>query len=291
MIQAAPARLRELRHLAGEHLGNRLWTLSALLPGVAWRHEECSRIYMYHVRKTAGTSIAFAFMRLTGGDPHRIERRLAHFTFARSRGYRYVANNPRLIRQGSYFFAYSHAPAYSIQPPTAGTFRFTVLRDPADRVISLYRYLASPVADSSFSLTAPSEQRRWAAEGFDRFLDQLPPGHLTNQLHMFSSSASVDEAVDCLGKLNMVLRTEDLQAGLARLQEMLHLPLSLSRERPSMLPFAPTDAQRNRLHDLLKAEFAMLRQISAGGPDLSGAGRAVTGAAGEENPPHASPGH
>ena len=97
-----------------------------------------------------------------------------------------------------------------LSPPEVGTFRFTVLRDPIDRVVSLYRYLACPDADSSFSLTARIEERRWAIEGFDRFLDQIPPYHLTNQLHMFSRSSSVNEAVDYLNKLDMVLRTERL---------------------------------------------------------------------------------
>ena len=210
-------------------VGCSLWALSALLPHVEWRRNDYRRIYLYHVRKTAGTSIAFALMRLARTDPHLVDRRLARFCFAQRRGYRYVANNAALIRQGSYFFAFSHLPAYAIEPPEVGTFKFTVLRDPIDRVVSLYRYLASPEADASYSHKAPVEERRSATEGFDRFLDQIPRQHLTNQLHMFSKSSGVDEAVNCLNQLDLVLRTEHLDRDLGRLQEALDLRFSLTR--------------------------------------------------------------
>jgi hypothetical protein len=239
-----------------------LWALSSLLPHVNWQHGEYQRIYLYHVRKTAGTSLAFALMRLSSTDPHLIDQRLSRFYFAQSHGYRFVANNEALIRQGSYFFAYSHLPAHTIKPPAVGTFKFTVLRDPVERVVSLYRYLASPNADSSYSHKAMSEERRWATDGFDRFLDQLPGEHLTNQLHMFSESSSVDEAVDCLNRLDLVLRTEYLDRDLDRLQVALDLRFELTRERSSLLEFTPTEAQRARLHDMLTPEFEILRQIS-----------------------------
>jgi hypothetical protein len=244
--------------------GNCLWALSALLPHTEWRSDEYRRIYLYHVRKTAGTSIAFAFMRLADADPYLIDNRLSRFAFAQINGYRYVAHNAELIHQGNYFFAFSHFPAYVVDPPEVDTFKFTILRDPIDRVVSLYRYLACPDADSPFSLGAPIEERRWAIEGFDRFLDQIPPHHLTNQLHMFSRSLSVNEAVDYLNKLDMVLHTERLNRDLTRLQEALNLHFMLRRERPSLLPFTPTNAQRDRLNDLLTPEFEMLRQIDVG---------------------------
>jgi hypothetical protein len=200
-------------------------------------------------------------MRLSGRDPHVIDRRLSRFYFAQSNGYRFVANNEALIGQGRFFFAYSHLPAYALSLPEVGTFKFTVLRDPIDRVVSLYRYLASPNADKSYSHKAMIEERRWAIEGFDRFLDQIPRQHLCNQLHMFSRTSSVDEAVNCLNELDLVLRTECLDRDLDRLQEALDLRLSLTRERSSSLRFAPTEAQRDRLYEMLFPEFEILRQI------------------------------
>ena len=36
------------------------------MPHFQWQHDSYERIYLYHVRKTGGTSIAFALMRLPG---------------------------------------------------------------------------------------------------------------------------------------------------------------------------------------------------------------------------------
>lgn len=241
--------------------GNTLWTASAVMPHFQWQHDSYERIYLYHVRKTGGTSIAFALMRLSGVDPHVIERRISRYTFAQAHGYRYVGDgNISLIRRGDYFFSFCHEPDYAIEVP-ANTFRFTVLRDPISRVVSLYRYLAAPRVDSSFYLRAPLAERRWAVEGFDRFLDQVPFPHIANQLHMFSRSGSVGEAVDRLSRLDMLLRTEHLDQDLRRLEQALHLQLPMTKERTSLLPFALTCAQRDRLRNLLADEYEVLRQI------------------------------
>jgi hypothetical protein len=243
--------------------GNTAWTLSTFMPHNKWHFEGYDRVYLHHVRKTAGTSISFAFMRLSGVDPGVIERRLARYTFTQVNGYRYVGNgNLALMRRGDYFFSFSHEPEYSVQLP-ANTFRFTVLRDPISRVVSLYRYLASPSTDLAFHLKAPLAERRWAMKGFDGFLDQVPLPHLTNQLYMFSQSGSIDEAVDRLSKLDMVLRTESLDHDLCRLERALDLQLPLTKERTSLLPFAPTAQQEDRLQDLLADEYEVLRQIGS----------------------------
>jgi len=251
---------RTVSHKAGFHLGQTIGALTGPVARNAWSHGEYRRIYMYHIRKTAGTSVAFAFMRLSELDPHLIEERLARFSFAQGNGYRFVVG-PRLIRQGNYFFAGNHSPCYLIGLPQTGTFRFTIVRDPVDRVISLFRYLAGPSADSALASKAPMEEIRWASDGFDRFLDRVPSFHLSNQLYMFSESGSVDEAVDRLGGLDMVLRTERLDCDLPRLESALNLSLSLSRERVSLFPFAPTSAQRDRLQELLAPEIEVLRQL------------------------------
>jgi hypothetical protein len=240
--------------------GKRFWALSGLLTHGAWMHDEYKRIYLYHVRKTAGTAISFAFMRLSG-DPHIIERRLSQFTFAQNHGYRYVVS-ASLIRQGRYFFGYSHHPAYVVDPPASGTFKFTVLRNPVERVVSEYRYLANETADYGLKRGARAEERYWGREGFEKFLDTVPRHFITNQLYMFSKSGSVDEAVARLSGLDLVLQTEQLDRDLGRLEDALQLRLSLSRERVSVVDFEPTEAQRSRLEDLLQPEFEILRQIN-----------------------------
>ena len=96
-------------------------------------------------------SILYAFYGLAG-DPYNIEEQLKYFRFAVRSGYRFVGMNPRLIRDGRYFFASSHLPKHQIVLPPSGTFHFTALRDPVARVISLYRYLSNAGADSAYAV-------------------------------------------------------------------------------------------------------------------------------------------
>lgn len=247
-------------HRLKRSFGKSLWGISERLTHAPWVHDEYRRIYFDHIRKTAGTAISFAFFRLSG-DPDVVERRLARFTFAQNSGYRYVWGSAALIRQGKYFFASSHHPAYTVDPPGDGTFRFTVLRNPIERLVSEYRYLASGAADYGLRRGAGSPLRRCASEGFDNFLDVVPRHFVTNQLHMFSESGSVSEAVDRLGKLDMVMRIEELGGDLQRLEAALQLRLSLASERASVFYFKPTELQRSRLEDILQPEFEILRQI------------------------------
>ena len=247
-------------HRLKRSFGKSLWGISERLTHAPWVHDEYRRIYFDHVRKTAGTAISFAFFRLSG-DPYIVERQLARFTFAQNNGYRYVWGSAALICQGKYFFAASHHPAYTVHPPGDGTFRFTILRDPIERLVSEYRYLASGAADYGLRRGAGPALRRCASEGFDNFLDVVPRRLLTNQLHMFSESGSVSEAVDRLGKLDVVMRIEEFGGDLPRLEAALQLRLSLARERSSFFHFKPTESHRSRLEDILQPEYEMLRQI------------------------------
>src|SRR5664280_1262648 len=149
------------------------------------------RIYFHHVRKTAGTSIVHAFYSLSGSDPRSIEQSLRWFAFTRRGGMGFVQNDAKLIRQGRYFFATSHLPNYIAHPPADGMFSFTALRDPVNRVVSLYRYLRSSHSDNGFVFGALDEERMWAKGSFGKFLDVLPRETLLNQLYMFSPSGSI----------------------------------------------------------------------------------------------------
>jgi hypothetical protein len=99
------------------------------------------RIYQYHVRKTAGTSLDSSFWALGGAEVEEASRR--EETEAVKPGephLRFVRHDPELIARGDYFYASSHLPMYAVTVPP-GTFTVTILRDPAARVISYYRYL------------------------------------------------------------------------------------------------------------------------------------------------------
>jgi hypothetical protein len=218
------------------------------------------RIYFHHVRKTAGTSIAYAFYGIAG-DPYSIEEQLKYFRFAARSGYRYVGLNPRLIRNGDYFFASSHLPNHEISLPRCGTFSFTALRDPMERVISLYRYLSNPNADRLYASAAFAHEHAWAADGFGSFLDRIPRDHLLNQLYMFSGTGSVEEAVHALEGMSCVIRTETLTDDICDLQRRLGVSIQLGEERRSDHSVDLSRIEIDRLREMTEPEYAMIGRL------------------------------
>lgn len=221
------------------------------------------RVYLCHRRKTGGTSVIHAFLTLAGGEPEIIERNLARFTYVRQGPYRFVEHNTKLINRGAFFFAASHQPLYIANPPAESSYRITILRDPLERVLSLYRYLSHPTSDTGYAFRAHSEEREWAADGLDRFLDRLPREHLLNQLYGFSRSGDVAEAIDQVSSLDLVLRTESLAAGGAMLSTRLELPLHIGRERVSPMTATISEMQRTRVREMTDAEYRLLASVNA----------------------------
>jgi hypothetical protein len=100
-----------------------------------------NRIYHYHVRKTAGTSLDSSFWGLGGAVVEAASRREVTEAIEPNEPHRrFVRHDPALIAQGDYFYASSHLPMHQVIVPP-DTFTVTILRDPAARVISYYRYL------------------------------------------------------------------------------------------------------------------------------------------------------
>ena len=251
-----------VRTAAGEGLSRiALW---APLPKEAL-DGEYERIYFYHVRKTAGTSISMAFFSLSGEDPRKVERRLFLTSFVRSGGYRFVEHNAQLIQGGRYFYGVSHLPSYVARPPAEGTFTFTVLRDPVWRVVSLYRYLRSADADKGLAFGAPAAERAWAQGSFTEFLECAPREHLLRQLYTFSPTGSVAETVDEIGKLSLVMRTESLAEGIASLEQMTGLRLDVGHERASSESGVIPDAELDQARTLLAPEYEILEQLGREG--------------------------
>jgi len=220
------------------------------------------RIYLYHVRKTAGTSISMAFFALSGRDPRKVERKLFLFSFVRSGGIRYVEHNAQLIRGGRYFFGVSHLPCYEARPPKRGTFAFTVLRDPLSRVVSLYKYLRSSEADAGMAFGAPAAERAWARGTFGQFLERVPKEDLLGQLFTFSSSGTVAEAVEEIGSLELVMRTESLSDGIEALTVATGVHLNVGHDRASTSRgVAITESELDLARTLLVPEYAVLAQL------------------------------
>jgi hypothetical protein len=255
---------RPLRSSIRTGIGETLSRFALVTPRPKERvFENFDRLYFHHVRKTAGTSICVAFFALSGYDPYMIERRLYRYAFTRTGGLRFVGPNKQLIQGGRYFFAASHFPSYVARPPSKGTFSFTVLRDPVNRVVSLYRYLRSADSDDRFTFRAPLVEQSWARGTLGDFLDHLPEPELLKQLHMFSPTGGVSETVDTLGKLQFVMYTEELAAGIQLLRERTGLKLDVGRERVSSASMEIPQSQLDRAREMLDPEYEMLRQLNS----------------------------
>ncbi len=223
------------------------------------------RIYCYHVRKTAGTSLMLAMMSLGGEDPTDVYRRLAAAPLKRTvtGGYAIAGFHRRVLAEGAYFFGRSHRPA-SDQPLKPGTFTVTILRDPVERVHSYFDYL---VAGDAPDMPRPValHERSLAANGFDRFLDVVPDHLLLGQLVMFSVRSDISEAVDRIAACSSVLVTEEYRAGLAALGGRLGLDLVNRRDRATGLRSVLSDRQRDRLASRLEPEYELLSRLKGAG--------------------------
>lgn len=219
------------------------------------------RIYYFHVRKTGGTSLAHAFLALAGEEPERVERRMRLPPFSTASGaYRFVYQDRPLLRGGHYFFGYGHGDVERVRLPE-GTFTLTILRDPAERVLSLYRYLIDPRADEGQVFHALDHERRWAADGFMTFLDRVSPAQLMNQLHMFSPTGDVDEAARRILSCDSVLATHTLDEDIGELGRRLELPLVARHVRSSRAEYEPDESELARLREMLEPEYRLLSLV------------------------------
>jgi hypothetical protein len=222
------------------------------------------RAYLYHVRKTGGTSLVFSLLSCAGEDGAAVYRRLREQRNGRTlSGDRvFVGWRRRLIERGRYHFAFSHLPSHAVALP-ADTFAFTCLRDPAQRVLSHYRMLSDYASGGAVPRTIARDEMKWLGRSFDDFLDNLPREHLHNQLFMFSPTYDVDEAHDRIRALPLVLLTERLEAGVAALSRRLGLPLAARHERRSASAPELPDASRARLREMLAPEYALYERVAA----------------------------
>lgn len=223
------------------------------------------RVYLHHIRKTAGTSLFLSFLALGGEDPMDVWRRVnsGRLPRATSGPYAFVSVHPRLLAEGAYLFGRAHRPVEE-QPLPAGTFTVTVLRNPVARVHSYFDYLVAGDAPDTPGRVAPRE--RWlAVDGFDAFLDRVPERHLLNQLHTFSTSLDVSEAVHRIAACSTVLFTESYATGLADLGTRLGLPLEVHRARVTGSRSELSDVQTARLRTMLEPEYELLGRLADGG--------------------------
>jgi hypothetical protein len=146
------------------------------------------RVCHFHIRKTAGTSLNAAFWALGGpsvGEIISSARKAETGGVIEGNGLKFVRGDPGLIRDGDYFFAATHSPAFDVEVPP-DTFTITILRDPVARVVSYYNYLLWARTDPNAGDHEPYvesviEESRFIDGGLKYSLAQLTPRRLRTE--------------------------------------------------------------------------------------------------------------
>lgn len=225
------------------------------------------RIYLFHVRKTAGTSLVRSFLALGGEDPSAVESRISSSLLSRTRTGQYVVTCGRgTLQQGDYLFGWSHTAGHRLRLPSR-TFTIALLRDPVARVLSYYRYLvAGDAAQNNMAWRVQDDERALAGENFVDFLRNIPEELLLNQLYMFSPRLNVSEAAEKILDCSAIMMTETFEPDLRNLASALGLPLEYRRERITALTKAPVgEKQLESLRDRLAGEYDLLEKLGASG--------------------------
>ncbi|MBL4663623.1 MAG: sulfotransferase family 2 domain-containing protein [Flavobacteriaceae bacterium] len=189
-------------------------------------------IYHIHIRKTAGTTINFAFLSNAGvSNTEQFYESIAHKPNHRQikSSKIFVGWNVKLIEQGEYSFAFSHTPRHQLNLKPE-VFTFTCLRDPVKRVVSHYNMLKYYQLNN-IDHPIMKVEGKWLGKSFDDFMVRMPKEHLLNQLYMFSSSCDLNEATDSLLSLNKIIYTENLKVGLDELEIKTGWQLPISNQK------------------------------------------------------------
>ena len=219
------------------------------------------RIYLVHVRKTAGTSLNHMFFALSGADPQQLYDELIHRPHhaVAQNGFVYVGWNPRLLERGLYFYGFSHIPFHKIRLPEK-TFTVTCLRDPVERVISHYRMLVE-LKEAGSRHAALRTEGTWLGDSFADFLQRIPREHLLNQLSMFSPTLSVREAAENIESLSHYFFSDEFDQGVRDLNRKTELHLTPIHIRKTTASTHISQDDRDRLRDLMQPEYELLSRL------------------------------
>ncbi len=216
------------------------------------------RIYHYHVRKTGGTSLNWAFFRLSGGNAKEVYYRLNREHRAEVGHFRFAAWNRHILQAGDYDYGFSHIPMHKLELPP-GTFTFTVLRDPVKRVLSHYKMLLQ-MRDQTPDHPGFQKEKHLIEAGFDGYLNRITPDVLMMQLYMFSATMNKNEALKNIAKCNLVMELKSLERGVEELRRKTEYAIQYAHDRKAKVDFTPDESQMARLREMLSPEFLFLEE-------------------------------
>jgi hypothetical protein len=232
------------------------------LAGTYFIAKRYKRIYLYHIKKSGGTSLNHSFMSLGGEDGKAVYARIINsYNFRTlSSDKIFVGWNPKLIEKGNYFYAHSHIPAHQLSLPS-DTFTITCLRDPVKRVLSqykmLYYYKINRIDHPGMKV-----EGMWLGNSFRDFLSMVPKEQMLNQIYMFSKSFSIDEAFERIVNCSHFFFTEHFNRGVEVLSEKLKIKLSPvhSRKTAVDITFDPIDIEV--LCSMLAPEYELYNRLN-----------------------------
>ncbi|MEO1093936.1 MAG: sulfotransferase family 2 domain-containing protein [Cyanobacteria bacterium J06638_28] len=219
------------------------------------------RIYHYHIRKSAGTSLNSAFWNLAGLTFQDIGRQ----PVVHKGKFIFVRHSKKLINRGHYFYGSSHNAAHKLSLPDK-TFTITILRDPLKRLLSYYRYLSYIRYDPLASAKEPFFQEVYKESkclggSFSEFLEKLHKRRLISQLYMFSETYDIDEATERIVQCSAVCFTETFSSDLAHLSQRLKLSLVENRDRSFKQAVEISASDLALARDALADEFQLIEQV------------------------------
>lgn len=223
---------------------------------------EYRRIYHYHTKKTGGTSLNFSLLSLSRIDPLKLYAILINAFDHRhvANGKVFVGWNKNLIEDGNFFYGWSHIAAHNLKLKPE-TFTITIIRNPCERVISVYKHLLREKRRGEIKFPKIKEEVSWLGFSFDDFLENIPREHLQRQLYMFSENFDVEEAFENIKGLSCFFFLDNYRNGVRELSKALGCKLKPFHLRKSSPIEEISDKQKKVLKERLAPEMFLYEKL------------------------------